>query len=206
MKRTRNLLLLAGASGVLSLCGCVTALDESSLEDELVEPVQPPGRVAVLDESNFQEFEYAQQGAEGFCPVLDVVYQATLTRQPDGSITFAASMIEEGEPGSANCRDVGDSSQPECIVVRELPKRTLTQQEVARVENTFGSMSVRWVPYGDRGGFDPCLVRTFRWDDSECNTLYGCVVESGRVLEVDPDDLVELLVLLEELAAASNGG
>jgi hypothetical protein len=134
------------------------------------------------DQSAFITFHYAQRPALGFCPNVNAVYEATVTRQEDGSFLLEMSVIEEGDPDSSECLDPGEIIEVECAVVRELPARTLTPEEAQRVLTAFRDIRTETVHF-DGICIDPCLVPIFQWDELILtNTPAGCITGPVEVL------------------------
>lgn len=157
-----------------------------------------PHALTTPDQSaaNFGEFTYRQSGAEDFCPDEDRVLEARLTRQPDGTLLFSASVIERAPAGETNC--LGSSFA--CFVARPLPPRQLSEAESQRVHETFAEIPPLIVEF-QSACVDPCLVFDFRWDVLNLDdTGPGCNSEGRRF---DPQKSAEIRQMLEDLRQAS---
>jgi hypothetical protein len=157
----------------------------------------------VVDRSDFREFRFEQWSALGFCPELDSVYQASIDRQDDGTYTLDMSIIEEGQQGVDACLDDQDfvDVESDCIVVRELPTRSLTEAEVQQVQQVFSTIGSDYYSFDQVTCIDPCLVYWLSWDDvATTPDVAGCV--SGTVERLDRDDFAEIAALLEDLRTA----
>lgn len=154
----------------------------------------------VVDRSDFREFTFEQASALGFCPSLDSVYQASIDRQDDGTYTLDLSVIEEGQRSVDTCLDDQDfvAVEAECIVVRELPTRSLTAAEAQRVQQVFSTVGSEYYSFDAVTCIDPCLVYLLRWDEfGTTPDLAGCV--SGTVERLDRGDFSEIAAHLEDL-------
>jgi hypothetical protein len=152
------------------------------------------------DLSAFQRFEYAQMPALGFCPSLDAIYRASITRQSDGTYSLEMSTITEGEQGVDTCLDdeIG-FTVPECIVVHEMPARILTDQEVQQVQDVFSDVGVETRLRGMMC-IDPCVVFEYRWDDlALTDAEVGCGPGFEQILSVrSAEAMVQLLEALQQ--------
>src|SRR5215470_772106 len=95
----------------------------------------------VVDFSGFRRFDFLRSPSFGFCPVEGSVLAATIVLRDDGSYTFKSSIIERGDPATDRCV-VGEFVTPLCYVTRVQPCRTLTTDEVARLQTAFAAVTV----------------------------------------------------------------
>jgi hypothetical protein len=154
----------------------------------------------VVDRSDFREFRFTQGRALGFCPDLDSVYEASIDLQDDGTYTLEMSIIEEGEQEVDACMDNADlvDVEADCVVVRELPSRSLTAAEAQHVREVFSTIGSEYYSFDEDTCIDPCLVYWLRWDDfATTPDLAGCL--SGTVERLDRSDFAEIRALLEDL-------
>jgi hypothetical protein len=154
----------------------------------------------VVDRSDFHEFRFGQGSALGFCPSLDSVFQASIDRQDDGTYTLEMSIIEAGERGVDECMDNSElvDVEADCVVVRELPSRSLTEDEAQQVLEVFSTIGSTYYFFDYETCVDPCVIYWLSWDDfATTPDVAGCL--SGTVERLDRGDFAEIRSLLEDL-------
>ena len=123
-------------------------------------------------EPSFTRFSYEQHPAFGFCPALDAVFRAEIERDASGAhrVTLTVLEVVPRDVAGDACIDVLDEiPEGSCARARQLPARTLTADEVARLAQTFNEVTPRLLMEPDPlcGAIDPCTVHDFVWDDIE---------------------------------------
>ena len=122
-------------------------------------------RREVRDFSDFTRFDYSQDPAFGFCPNVGEVFSAKIDASRDGYV-LNMSRLEEGSDVEEECFDGPRAEGRRCLVVRPLPERLLTADEVTHISTAFSDITVN--NHQDPGCplIDPCRIRNFTWDDT----------------------------------------
>jgi len=142
------------------------------------------------DHSGFARFEYSVDPALGFCPEVDKVFSAIITRGQGDEYRLEMAIIQEGQPGMDACiRDVFEIT---CAVRVDLPPRNLASEEIARVRDAFGTLQIiaQPDPACDCVAIDPCRIARFEWDETRASAF---VCSAPRVDQGQEATLVELL-------------
>jgi hypothetical protein len=152
------------------------------------------------DLTDFNEFRYHAGRGVGFCPTLDSVYTATISKNEDGSCAIEMSIVvlrqdaPEGCPGIREFEDPLVAGDDECLELIEFPIRSLTESEVQKMEAVFGSIEIKYNPVGC---VDPCLVHAIAWDSYAVSTPIGCL--NTYVETVDKETEKEIIAFLNSL-------
>jgi hypothetical protein len=145
------------------------------------------------DFSHFQHFRLSRQAALGFCPPVGSVFAATIDFAGDGVYHLQLSVTEERPPSDPGCLPGSNPSGMEdhCLVAVAVPERTLTGDELGRVESAFASVVIEEAqdPFCVHGSIDPCTIDVVEWDglrfdDFPCNAPIVPFYEIGRLTEV----------------------
>jgi hypothetical protein len=154
------------------------------------------GCTAIRDLSGFAEFVYEQAGSFGFCPELGSLQRAAV-RRGTGGYVLERSVIETGNAGNDDCLPQYLTGK-RCLVIRPLPCRMLTAEEVERVNGLFEQVTV-WTAadaFCLSGAADLCLVHNNTWDALATNDH---VCASGSRL--DAQQSARLTELVNSLGA-----
>jgi hypothetical protein len=126
-------------------------------------------RNVVVDLSSFTVFSFARHSAFGFCPPLGSVSAMVLSRVRGSLEMTGGKVIVAGTPGDPDClSDAMTVPQAACAREIDLPARTLTADESARVSAAFAAVTreQQGAPDCARVPIDPCLLDYFSWDGS----------------------------------------
>lgn len=126
------------------------------------------------DYSEFQEFEYVQNPALGFCAEFDKVFSARIQKEAGGQYLLEMSVLREGTVGVDNCLPGFISPKPvTCAVPVAEPPRRLSEEEVRRMRAAFSPVEV--IPSRDPicrcVAIDPCVISEFRWDEDRVSAF-----------------------------------
>ena len=177
---SRRLITAAALAGAWAVAGC---------------------EAAPMDRSDFEQFIFAQEPAEGFFVDLSLPQRAVLERTP-GGFSLGAVLLRPAGDEAAACFDGGYGVRalavdPEldCLEAVALPARTLAPDEADRVRIAFARVQRLPLPERDCGDVDPGGVRTYRWD-GDAFTDFFC---SDHAIDAAPID-----ALLRDLVAGSS--
>ena len=160
-------------------------------------PAEPECQDTQTDQSEFRHFRFEQAPALGFCPEADSVFAASIEAQEDGGYLLDVSMLEEGQAGVDECLENLLPDLP-CLVVRDLAQRRLTDAEIARARETFGTIPMQCVSFDEEICVDPCLVHVLEWD-GYVTTLEAAGCYEGSAWFLDGAKYREIAGLLEDL-------
>ena len=172
-----------GGPGYFSLDALVTAVRNALA-----------GCTTVQDLSGFAEFVYELTPSYGFCPEIGAVDRAVIDRHGD-TYVLERSIIDTGTPGGDDCLPETLTGRP-CLVARPLPCRTLTADEIQRVNKVFGQITV-WTAADSfclNGVADLCLVLEAHWDGLQTND-HVCARQS----RLDSEQSAQLTALIASL-------
>jgi hypothetical protein len=170
------------------------------------------GGADVRDFSDFSEFSLKREAGLGFCPLFDVVFEATIVRDEAGSYVANISSLSEGAAGSKNCLDwIGDEfvggifssggQEYECVVQMEMPEQVLTADQAAEVLDVFSAVVISNTEssFCQHGSMDPCLISSYTFDSFEVS---GFPCGTPRMASGQAERIIDLL---EALRAANPG-
>ena len=157
-------------------------------------PGQPTG--GHRDLTRFRVFRMERQDVFGICVPMHAVYSASIRLQEDGRYLLRLAVLEEGAAGADDCAPYY-MDESVCAVSRDLPERYVSEEEVERMQEVFGSVR----PYGEPDeecepsvASDPeCDITYFIWDDLWTNDF---VCEHNHL---DEAQVSGILMFLEEL-------
>ncbi len=148
-------------------------------------PLVTPGRLSVglllclvglapigaVEPVSFVEFRYQLGGAFEFCSQPGDIYRAGIRVEEAGGVTrwvFEHSVLAPGTRGVDDCLPRSSDAAP-CFIEVEQQRRTLTDVGIERVVAAFTAAIEARVEEQDPlcPLFDPCEIRSFRWDDLE---------------------------------------
>lgn len=165
----------------------------------------PESRVPTTrDFSDFDEFEFSQQRALGFCPLLDAPARASIRRQ-DGAYTFEISLIEAGDRSAGDACEDAFVRNVDCVVIRDLAARELSADEAQRVRDAFSSVAIVRGTLPNGVCNDPCRIIRASWDGvGAASDLSACATSGDRTFDqIGPDQVDALVDLLNDLAGAA---
>lgn len=113
---------------------------------------------------NLTDFMFRRNPALGFCPPLDEIFSATISRRDDGHYVAALSVLEPTTADDPDCLPFFFLFT-ECAKEVALPERNLSTEEVATLRATFSAVQVFEVrdPICDVIVIDPCVVNVLSW-------------------------------------------
>jgi hypothetical protein len=171
----------------------------SALGCEFHGPCGPHTRL--IDRSGFSKFRYTQTPALGFCPEVDEVFEATITRGELG-LVLALSILREDDPDSPERCAWSEEHHVVgvgCVHPVVSEPRILSEDEAELVRTVFAALEELEGPdpICNCVAIDPCRIRIFAWDGHELSDFPCAQLRAARV--------ESLLDLLETLARAAGG-
>jgi hypothetical protein len=168
--------------------------------------------VEVRDFSDFAAFSLTRGPGLGFCPPLDVVYEAEIALDDGGAYVANVSFLTEGYPASENCLvsingvELGnvygsDGELVECVVLMELPEQVLTAGQADDLLAVFSEVSILNTEASicQQASVDPCLISTLTFDDFEVSN-FQCTTPRLAAGQYD-----EIVAALEDLRQSNPG-
>ena len=155
-----------------------------------------PGSITTRDYSTFQSYQFQQTPALGFCADKDRVFSAEITREADGSMAFAHSVLVLAGPNPEQCEN-GVAAQEGCLRPKSQPTRTLSSQEADQVTAVFADVNFYKRPDSicRQLAVDPCVIERHSWDIEE---LSDYICGANRLNEEQGTDIRQLLSHLRD--------
>lgn len=195
--RTSHLLAptLAAIALIANGCGDSGGNDPAPMpEPVLCGDGQMPG-FTCRDLSTFRSFQFIRQPHTGFCPPTDAVFNVAVTVNLNGVGLLQGTLLNRPAPPRSECP--GGFLQPGCLDQRGV-ERTLTAQELARLQSAFRSteLSLGRDPACEPSD-TPCVVNSFRWDS------LGAIDLPCSPLSISDRDARRLIPIIEDLVRAT---
>ena len=149
----------------------------------------------VVDRSDFSLFDFGHFLSFGYCPRIGAPTRFLLVEN-EGRLDRVATILVEGSPGDSDClADVTPVPPAACVKTMDLPTRTLSGDEEARVRNAFAAITLEpeRSPDCGRTPIEPCLVESFAWDGFAV-TDFACGVP-----RLPPDQAAAFEALVQSL-------
>ena len=126
------------------------------------------GGLTLRDYSSFQSYQFKQTPGLGFCGDIDRVFSAEISRDADGAMTFAHSILTVAGRDPTQC-DGGVAAEQGCLRATAQATRLLSQQEADRVAAVFSNVKFHKNPdpICRELAVDPCLIERHSWGDTE---------------------------------------
>ncbi|MDA8137952.1 MAG: putative metal-binding motif-containing protein [Desulfobacteraceae bacterium] len=152
----------------------------------------------IEDFSTFGVFQYQDSPATvGFCPVLDSVHTATISKKEDGYyVEMSFIQVRANAPG--DCPALGEPMINEaqlvagadpCFELVSLPSRMFTNTEVEEMDHLFTTIEVIVTDYVTANPFveglcvDPCLTIQISWDGYDFDQQSPACYHKGKYFE-----------------------
>lgn len=158
-------------------------------------PVETACVSQVVDVSEFALFDFSHFLSFGYCPRIGAPTRLILF-DDGGALVRNATILVEGDVGDPDCLpDVMPVPQAACVKTMQLPQRTLTADESARVREALTAIRLEPQRNPDCGKIpiEPCLIQRYTWD-AFAVTDFACGVP-----HLPPDQAASLDALIQSL-------